>query len=268
MQRCADRPWAATIGRLALGLLALAGCAFGEGDPWGRAALGMQVEMPVPADRLDADGRIRTSTDYLLTIDAVELQVDALTLQQQGAAAAAFDPANPPAGYSLCHNGHCHADDGRLVDYEDIAIEASDGQAALVGGIDQSVTLEPGAVAVSLPVDCADCTLSRGTLSAIELRVSRVRVTGEARDARTGEARRLAQPTAFDLVIDANTLEALTVSAPFERRVGRGQPIDLFIQTTLVLPAQALDAVDWQAPQPRALLTGLRDRAELRVTTP
>lgn len=267
MPRCADRLTRSTLG-LTLGLLALAGCAFDEGDPWGRATFNVQVEMPVPGDRLDADGRIRTSTDYLLTIDTLELQVDALTLQQQGAAATAFDPANPPTGYSLCHNGHCHADDGRLVDYEDIAIEAADGQAALVGGIDQAVTVEPGGTAVSLQVDCAACTLSRGTLSALELRVSRVRLIGEVRDARQGDASRLAQPTPFDLLVDANTLDALTVSAPLEQRIGRGQPVDLSIETTLILPTQALDAVDWQAPQPRALLTGLRDRAELRVTTP
>ena len=258
---------------LLIGLLAVAGCALEDGEPWGRAQLSLTIEMPVPASRLDANGRIRTSTDYLLTIDTVELQVDALTLQQQGAAAAAFDPANPPAGYSLCHNGHCHADDGRLVDYEDIAIEAADGQAALVGGIDQVVIVEPSGVAVSVPIDCADCTLTRGTLSAIELRVSRVRLTGEVRDGRAGDAQRLAQPTPFDLVIDArgidaNSLDALTVSAPLERRIGRGRPIGLSIQTTLILPTQALDAVDWQAPQPRALLTGLRERAELRVINP
>ena len=51
---------------------------------------------------------------------------------QGGGQGAAFDPSNPPAGYSLCHAGHCHHESGRLVSYEEIAIELSGGRKSFV----------------------------------------------------------------------------------------------------------------------------------------
>lgn len=247
---------------LLAGVVALVGCAFEDGAPWGQAELSLTVEMPVPADRRVGDD-IRTSTDFLVEIDHFAVTIDAMTLLSTGTDAAAFDPANPPPGYSFCHNGHCHSDDGRLVDYAEITVEAADGQIALVGGVDQTVTIEPGAPAVDLPVQCDPCSLARGTLAAAEVRISRVQLRGRVRDARTGDAQRLAEPMPFDLQIDAT--QAFTASVPLDRRIGRGEAVAVPLRFALSLPAQTLDAIDWLQPAPSDLLESVRARAALRT---
>ena len=55
-----------------------------------------------------------------------------------GAAAAAkpgevvFDPKNPPPGWVLCHNNHCHHQDGRVASYAQVMQEM--GATSMVGG--------------------------------------------------------------------------------------------------------------------------------------
>ncbi|MGD8863920.1 MAG: hypothetical protein PVI30_28150 [Myxococcales bacterium] len=125
-------------------LALLSACALDAGS--GFATLGegeLQVELsPGPARDL-GDGRLLTDLGYEVTLERAELEVDAVRLSELsgggGGGDVSFDPANPPPGYSLCHGGHCHADDGSLPSYEEV-------QAALAGGEAQLQTL----VSVSL----------------------------------------------------------------------------------------------------------------------
>ncbi len=54
------------------------------------------------------DGWQRLASDFEVKLDDVSLTLQALALLPGAEAALAFDPAAPPPGYSLCHNGHCH----------------------------------------------------------------------------------------------------------------------------------------------------------------
>ena len=103
----------------------LAGCAFGPGSGF-MELTGVSVSAAIEpnAARDLGGGAVLTDLGYEVAIDEAVLSVTSVTFEElQGAGGATFDPANPPPGYGLCHNGHCHRDDGALIDYADIEAE-------------------------------------------------------------------------------------------------------------------------------------------------
>lgn len=114
-------------------LAGAAGCTFSEGDPF--ATLGdatLDARLVEARGRAVGDGWQKLSTDYEVRFDSFALDTSKLALQRTvagsgGGGGGTFDPTNPPPRYSNCHNGHCHRDDGALVDYEDIQAELSGG---------------------------------------------------------------------------------------------------------------------------------------------
>src|SRR5687768_11583200 len=96
--------------------LALTGCAFGDGRPWGVAELSLTAAFPA-GDRVETDG------GFAIQIDRIAIEVESVHLDQlpEGEEEGGFDPADPPSGFSLCHNGHCHDEDGNLVSYQEVA---------------------------------------------------------------------------------------------------------------------------------------------------
>ena len=254
-------------------------CAFDDGRPWGRLAASLDARLAVPADRL-SDGAIKTDRNYLVTLEAVDVTLTGVTVSQAAAGGAAtFDPANPPAGYSLCHNGHCHADDGRLVDYEDIAAELAGGVVAGGPSLSLPGPAEPVVVPVAastlgdpVPVSLGacpgECAFERGALAAVSVVLGTVRVRGVVRDQLTGDAARLpAEGRAFDVGFTALG----PVTAPLTGAFGKDEPFGLDLATTLELPAALFDGVDWSAiaddALPAALASTLSEEAALTVET-
>lgn len=91
-------------------------CTFEPGAPWGWIDAQLQIEEI-------ADSGDITITDQQLHVATIQLRAAG----SSGGSVADFDPANPPPGYSLCHQGHCHSDDGRTVSYEEIRAGAGAG---------------------------------------------------------------------------------------------------------------------------------------------
>ncbi|TNF34313.1 MAG: hypothetical protein EP329_07380 [Deltaproteobacteria bacterium] len=241
-----------TLAALAVAALVAPACAFADGDPWGRLELDLAARVDASADRVE-DGAIKTARDYLVRLDAVEVEVEHVVVRQRAAgAAAAFDPADPPEGYSLCHNGHCHSADGRLVSYEDIAAEVAGAGA----GSGPSVTLEALEGAVTLPVapatlgassqvpldECpGGCTFARGDLDTLEVALIEVRVTGVVHDRLTGDSARLpAAGRRFDVVLPASV-----VTASLDGAFDKGEPVGLRLSVTVEVPASLFDGPDW-----------------------
>jgi hypothetical protein len=114
-------------------IAALAGCTFEDGKGFATldsASLSARFEPGAARDL--GNGIVLTSQGYRVALTRASLGVEALALNElrEGSAPnGTFDPAHPPPGYSLCHGGHCHADDGRLVDYADIEAELAGGGA-------------------------------------------------------------------------------------------------------------------------------------------
>ena len=148
-----------TLWSSSLLLLLLAGCAFGPGDPFAVLSPEVDARWTVPDERVRPDGFALLASNYEVRLTRAELTVERAALRSLSAGGGAssggsFDPANPPAGYSLCHGGHCHRDDGALVPYAEV-------EAAMSGGGGSATFVE----VVGLPVQRAVDLLSGLTLS-------------------------------------------------------------------------------------------------------
>lgn len=175
---------------------ALTGCTLVGGEPWGEVVLSGAVRFDGTGRWGDVEGEYRTSKDYTIFLTKLLLHVDGVDaeLTQGGASEVDFDPASPPEGYSLCHNGHCHADNGRLVDYEEIALESSSGSTRVRVTRSASETINlfsEGSQALELGPCTARCELSRGTLSSAGILLGEIEVDGLVVDRRPPETARL-----------------------------------------------------------------------------
>lgn len=165
----------------------LSGCAWGEGEPFATLDAHLQARLYEPDDRDLGGGWQRLASSYELHIEQLDIEAGEIELLDAGfgPGAGSFDPANPPPGYGLCHNGHCHADDGRLVNYDQIAAELSQGGSAtivtalpvgeldLVGGESRALACLP------------DCDLPLANITLLRTTVTRIRIAGLVRDGRS-----------------------------------------------------------------------------------
>jgi hypothetical protein len=233
------------VKRAFAGLIAMAtpGCVWGPGEPFGEIAVALDAAWVVPADRDLGGGWQKLASDYEIMIDSATWTTTSLLLIETGEAALNFDPANPPPGYTLCHSGHCHADDGRLVPYEEIAAE-------LAGGAPPAPALElpTGALdliaggRLDLGCDGAPCPLGRGEIGRIELVVTGAMLSGRVRDGR-------APPRIPERGYDAT----IAFGDPVHPTGRLDLPIDRVEPPHVVLDVQAaptpavLDGVEWSA---------------------
>jgi len=229
----------------ALALALLGGCAFEDGDPWGVADLSLDVMFAPSADRLSSDGWLRTSADYEVRVDTMRLEIDGLTIRigDDSGQAIGFDPANPPAGYSLCHNGHCHAADGRLVPYEEIAAEvggAPSGFELRRPGSEVTVSAQPTPVTLG-PCSVADCWLERGSLQTVAAEVHELALVVEVRDTRAPP--RLA-PTTMQTTI---AVEGRIDEPVTKQDVDRTEALGLRVAARLVVPDRLFDSAELAA---------------------
>lgn len=251
----------------ALGLaamLAATGCAFEDGDPWGEARFAVSTVFD-EAGRASDDG-FRTAHDYLVVVESLSLELQEIALAMSGGEVVSFDPSDPPEGYLLCHNGHCHSDDGRLVSYEEIAAElagASATGARTVQALNTSVELEPTETAVPLG-DCSnDCWLSRGELATVTLRASGVRARLHVTDRRTGDSARLPE-SGVDVSVDETGLVEWTV--PVSGRLDGRRPPVFELGAALSVPATLVDDIEWsETIEAGALLQAIEDSAAFGV---
>jgi hypothetical protein len=227
---------------LALLLLSPA-CAFDDGNPWGQVTMSVSAGFD-DAGRQKSDG-LHTSKDYVVVLDRLDLGLIATTVNMSSDNVdLSFDPADPPEGYSLCHNGHCHADDGRLVDYADIAAELAGGVGSgqsLVQLIDVTPNLlDDKNVALG---QCSDgCQLGRGFLQTVGLQVSTLVVSGRVFDTRTPS-----RLPAAGLPLNGQIALDTTLSSAVSGQVGRDDPAGIDVSVSLTAAAPLFDSLDFAA---------------------
>lgn len=243
--------------RTALVIAALAGvgCTFDDGRPFATLAPSIEAGFVAPRDRALADGWQKLASDYELRVDKAELTLGDIALVQAAEAAPmAFDPANPPPGYTLCHNGHCHATDGRLVDYADISAELGGG-----GGPRTVVTLT-GAGALDLlaaaprPLGCApSCEPPRGALARARAPVRRLLLVATVRDGRMPP--RLAAPVAVRWELATGTEGVTDLQGPLDLPIDNRHPPRVTLALTTAFDGRLLDAVDFaRLPAPGGVI--------------
>ena len=236
---------------LIVSIAGLTGCT-DPGNPWGTLDVVMEAQFDADDGRLDEEGRLKTSSDFAVDLEVMTVTFDAVTVVLAGSGSAGFDPANPPEGYSLCHNGHCHAASGELVDYEVIALEI----AGVTGGARVSVALDgvphalsstPVAVGVQ-PCEPSPCELPMGEMAAVEVTVASLRLEGTAFDRRTGDAARLGpEGVTFSITIP---LSASPLVASVEGSIGPGEPVGVGLSVGVSLPSQLFDQLPFDTMAP------------------
>lgn len=113
-------------------LVLVAGCTFQPGTGFVTLSSAQLDAAFVPGEARDlGDDAVLTDMAYTVALERFALTLERVDLQElQGATGGeSFDPAAPPEGYTLCHGGHCHAEDGSLVSYAEIEAELAGGQA-------------------------------------------------------------------------------------------------------------------------------------------
>lgn len=220
------------------------------------------------ADRDAGEGWQRLNTLYEVQVTRAEVLIENIELQESavpegggGSGAATFDPANPPDGYSLCHNGHCHAADGALVPYAQIAAELVGGAA---GAPRTVVVLPVGATDLLLrqrrALPCQPgCALGQANIGRARATVTAVVFEGLVRDGAVPS--RLAtdqaavvpwrwqagamQSDGVDGGDAAGTLQAVALDCPVDLPGNNTQPPNVSLDLTLQTGARLLDDVEW-----------------------
>jgi hypothetical protein len=254
--------------RLLLPLLwVLSGCALDAGE--GFAVLEPTVRVgytPLPS-RDAGNGFQRLASDYQVRLDAAALGVDHVALLTAGSsggggggAGGTFDPANPPPRYSLCHNGHCHRDDGALVDYEDIQAELNGGGGSApttVAALHVDAELDLLAAETRSPECEPDCELPRGTVTRARWDVTALRLTGVVRDSRATP--RFAGERAFrlDLAVEGEEGDEgeeaeplVTLDGTLDVPSDRENKPRVKLALALVMTPTLFDGLDWAAATP------------------
>ena len=251
-------------------LVVMSGCAFADGNPWGIADVELDVVFSPAEGRATSDGWLKTSDDYEIDIETLRVEIDGVgvAVDTSGDAALGFDPANPPPGYSLCHNGHCHSADGRLVDYEDIERELAEGGGAsgfVLRRPGSEVTIEDGSASVALG-DCSStgCWLERGSARSVHVDVHAVEVELAVRDAR--QPPRLAAPERWSLSVERE----LEIDTVIDEPIGAGEPLGLRVRARLIVPDELFDRIDFATDTATAvedrLATSVSEHAVLETT--
>ncbi|OJT20311.1 hypothetical protein BO221_30190 [Archangium sp. Cb G35] len=233
---------------LLLPCLGLGACAWEPGQGFAVVEPTVRAAYEPLADRNTPDGYQQLSSNYQVLVDGASLRLSGIELIAiAGGSGGGFNPANPPPGYSLCHNGHCHRADGALIPYEQIAAEMGGG-----GGSSTVATLPVAGplnllAAERLAVECLpDCALPQANVSQGRWGIESLQLEGTVRDSRVparfpGERRfRWVLSQAMGSEAPAVVLNG-SVDLPSDRSTPPLAKLDL----NLVLTARLFDAVDW-----------------------
>jgi hypothetical protein len=235
--------------------LCLAGpaCTLEPGGWFGSLSASLTAAYGLRPDRDAGDGWQRLSNDYQVKVTAARLELGDIRLLAagEGSAMARFDPARPPAGYSLCHNGHCHRADGRLVPYAEIEAELAGGQGA--AGLTAAVTLiPPETLDLLVPSDEAlpctpDCNLDRGRILRAAAPVTVLSIEGAVRDGRQ-PPRLVETPFRWQLAGGGDAAAAPpTLEGELDLPLDRRHPPVVDLGLRVELGAAIFDGVDFAA---------------------
>lgn len=237
---------------IALTILTAAGltaCTFDDGNPSASVQGQLTAAFNVPEDRVAASGAVKTATDFELIFENIEVEFGPMEIVQSAAVAAVeFDPSDPPAGYSLCHNGHCHADAGELVDYEDIVSEIAEEQ-GITASRTRVLSSANGTIwETSFATDFNDCPngrcpLQQAPLTGVDVVISSITLSLSVTDTRTGDRRRI-----DDYTLNETFVVAATVSGQLDGAVVDYHSDNAFtLLAELEISPRIFDSVDWVA---------------------
>jgi hypothetical protein len=248
----------------------LAGCTLAPGTGFSAlSAATLAVSFTPGPGRLDASGGMKTDLGYRLTFTKLSLTTDDLVIQSRSttaggqASTTTFDPAKPPAGYSLCHGGHCHRADGALVDYADIAASLSGGGTTTLQDVLTLPFRSPLRLMVTpqtkvMPLPATGQALDQAAWHRAELRFGKLEASGTVVDA-TPDGR---------LGSSGNRSWRLSWTPPALGKavnviISRKSPPSFSLLADLQVSDQLFDQIDWEALSTGNPVISLQDQPDV-----
>jgi hypothetical protein len=226
---------------IALSLLSAA-CTLDSGEGFASMRPGTLEVVFAPGRARDlGEGAFLTDQGYRVMLRTARLEVAELALLElQGSSAGgggSFDPANPPAGYSLCHGGHCHAANGALVSYEEIQAMLAGGTARFESLVTVPVSRELDVLEgerVVLDEFLPSPELPQAAIDRIELVVGRLVLRGEIEGGDLEEA----------VALEVDLAIAEPLAATLSSRIDRDGPEEIALEVELGVDATMFDDID------------------------
>jgi hypothetical protein len=240
--------------RLLLPLLLATGCAFEAGEGFAVLEPTVRAAYASPPSREVGDGYQRLSSDFQIQLTTARVRLERIELlgSTGGGGPTAFDPANPPPGYTICHNGHCDREDGAQVSYEDVAAELGGGGATAT----TVATLPVGELDFLAPetrtLECTpDCELPQTTVSNGRWTLTALRLEGNVRDARATPRFQGVRPFRLELTTSGAQAEPVAVvTGTLDIPSDRANAPRVLLNLTLELSPTTFDPIDWAAATP------------------
>ena len=178
-----------------------------------------------------APDTFRTDLGHDVVLDRLEIEPGALALQELVGGSGGFDPADPPEGFTLCHNGHCHADDGSLPTYAEVEAMLS-GEGASWDTVVEVVlgTIEP---LTEVPL-IAEGVRPSPSLPASDIGHLALPVIQLVLGGQVGTDR-------LEVVLRSDLVLGGSLSLPVDRRAEPRVALDVELQ----LSPDLLDGIDW-----------------------
>ncbi len=224
------------------------GCAIDDGSPWGRLSATASVQWQPPVDRLTAAGELLTVNNEAVALSTIAVKIASVrAVMATTTTDTKFDPANPPPGYSLCHTGHCHKDDGTLPSYEQIKETLAKQGGAVAASITWAVTgqgwlaVHQGAATLELGACKPSCDIGRGKMARWQVDVSALKIAGKVRST-TAKGALSDAPRAFTMTWTAPASIRQPSTLAFDRDAPAGVNAKLSVQ----LPSTLLDDIDFK----------------------
>jgi hypothetical protein len=231
----------------------LAGCAWDAGEGFAVIQPTVRVSYEPEEDREGFNGYQRLASSYQVRVSAATMRLESIELipRRVGSGTGRFDPSNPPPGYSLCHGGHCHRDDGALIAYEDIEAELGGGGAPVL----PLITLPVGEVNLlnreTRTVECAPgCELPRTELATGRWAITALTLEGTVRDGLTTPRIMGERTFRLELAPTGTGSPVAVLEGELEVPSDREHEPRVLLGLQLNVPSRIFDGVDWAATQP------------------
>jgi hypothetical protein len=232
------------------------GCALDAGEGFAVLQPSLRAAYTSPTSREVGDGYQRLSSDFQIRLTTASLGLERIDLlgSAGGGGPTSFDPANPPPGYTICHNGHCDREDGAQVPYEEVEAELGGGGAAA----STVATLPVGVLDLLAPetrtLECQpDCELPSTTVSNGRWTVTALRLLGTVRDSRATPRFPGERPFVLQLHPVAAQAEPVAVlTGTLDIPSDRAHAPRVLLDLTLELTPAIFDPVDWAAATPES----------------
>ncbi|HVG57070.1 MAG TPA: hypothetical protein VNA24_00845 [Hyalangium sp.] len=240
--------------RLLLPLLLATGCALDAGEGFAVLQPSLRAAYTSTASREVGDGYQRLASDFQMRLTTAKLRLERIDLlgSSGGGGPTSFDPANPPPGYTICHNGHCDREDGAQVPYEEVEAELGGGGATA----STVATLPVGELDLLAPetrsLECQpDCELPNTTVSNGRWTLTALQLDGTVRDSRASPRFAGERPFRLELTpTGAQTEPVAVLTGALDIPSDREHAPRVVLDLTLELTPASFDPVDWAAATP------------------